>query len=51
MHSYKVEEFVNSDIIDPVDRLVSYQPELEESNYLDTAWNAGKSAILNIQSH
>jgi multiple sugar transport system substrate-binding protein len=42
MHSYKVEEFVNSDIIDPVDRLVSYQPELEESNYLDTAWNAGK---------
>lgn len=51
MHSYKVEEFVNSDIIDPVDRLVSYQPELEESNYLDTAWNAGKSEILNIRSH
>ncbi|WP_312498741.1 extracellular solute-binding protein [Enterococcus sp.] len=41
MHSYKVEEFVNSGIIDTVDSLISYQPELQESNYLDTAWNAG----------
>ena len=41
MHSYKVEEFVNSGIIDSVDPLVAYQPELNESNYLDTAWQAG----------
>lgn len=42
MHSYKVEEFVNSGILDTVEPLISYQPELEESNYLDTAWDAGK---------
>lgn len=42
MHSYKVEEFVNSGILDTADRLISYQPDLQESNYLDTAWNAGQ---------
>lgn len=41
MHSYKVEEFVNSNILDTVEPLVSHQPELQKGNYLDTAWNAG----------
>ncbi|MHC5248896.1 extracellular solute-binding protein [Enterococcus sp. LJL90] len=41
MHSYKVEEFVNSDILEPIDGLTTLQPELTENNYLDTAWQAG----------
>ncbi len=48
MHSYKVEEFVNSDIIDPVDRLVSYQPELEEQLFrYGVEWENRRYSIYN----
>lgn len=42
MHSYKVEEFVNSDILDTVEAVQKLKDGLTAENYLQTAWNAGQ---------
>src|SRR5690625_564543 len=41
IHADRVPNFVNQDLLKPMDPIMDLQPELKADNYLDEAWEAG----------
>jgi len=41
IHADRVPNFVNQDLLKPMDPIMDLQPELKADNYLDEAWDAG----------